>query len=55
MNVVNPSGAVLSESSVREEYRRRINEGSSASKHLRFIVEPEKAPQQSYLAWAKHT
>jgi cephalosporin-C deacetylase-like acetyl esterase len=55
MNGVNPSGAVLSESSVREEYRRRINEGSSASKHLRFIVEPEKAPQQSYLAWAKHT
>jgi hypothetical protein len=55
MNSTDPNGNVLSEASVREHYRRRVNEGAFYAKHLRFIVEPEKESQESYLAWANNT
>lgn len=55
LNSINASGKVLSETSVREQYRRRINEKASVFKHLRFLVESEKDPQESYLAWVKNT
>lgn len=55
VNSIDSSGKVLPEESVREEYRRRVNERTPISEHLRFIVEPEKDPQETYLAWVKNT
>lgn len=55
MNGVDAGGRVLSEASVREDYRRRINESAPALKNLRFLGEPQKEPQESYLSWAMDT
>ena len=53
LNGTGPSGQVLPETSVREQYRRRLDE--SASAHVRFIVSPEHEAQDRYLEWLKST
>jgi hypothetical protein len=50
VNGSDPSGQVLSEASVREQYRTR-----SGSNNVRVLVSPENDAAERYLEWLKNT
>jgi cephalosporin-C deacetylase-like acetyl esterase len=55
MNGSGPSGQILSEASVREQYRTRFDETISAFNNVRFLVSPEHEAQEHYLEWLRST
>ena len=55
LNGVGPSGQVLSEASVREQYRHRLDQPVSAFNNLRVLVSPEHETQTCYLKWLKNS
>ncbi len=54
MNGSGPSGQILSEPSVREQYRNRLDQGSSPN-NVRFLVSSEHDAQEHYLDWLRNT
>lgn len=55
LNGVGPSGQVLSETFVRDRYRRRLDQTASSLTNVRFLVSPEHETQDRYLEWLKNT
>lgn len=55
LNATGPTDAVLTESTVRDAYRRRIGNNSSASAHLRFVADASADPQGTYVEWLRST
>ncbi|MEO7004408.1 MAG: hypothetical protein ABI064_03135 [Acidobacteriaceae bacterium] len=55
LNGVDPSGKVLSESSLREQYSRNIGNEAPRPTRLRFLVSSQPDPQDIYLQWLQST
>ncbi len=51
LNAADPTGGVLSESAVREQYSKRVALEGSAFKSVRFLVEPDDQRLKTYLSW----
>jgi hypothetical protein len=55
MNGSGPSGQILSEASMREQYGTRFGETLSAFNNVRFLVSPEHETREHYLEWLRST
>ncbi|MGH9454318.1 MAG: hypothetical protein ACRD2O_10170, partial [Terriglobia bacterium] len=55
LNGVDPNGGILPETSVREQYARKMSTEAFMSKSVRFLVKTERDAQDSYLQWLANT
>ncbi len=54
LNGVDANGQVLSESSIRNQYKRQPSGEATSKTGVHILVRPEGDPQESYLEWLKN-
>ncbi|MGH9327506.1 MAG: alpha/beta hydrolase family protein [Terriglobia bacterium] len=55
LNSVDPGGRILAESAVREDYSQRVDLNSPLFQSVRFVTEPDRDSEETYLKWLAST